>query len=132
MKRVPALRDLSSEHHSGLVSVRRIRKAVTLPEFQPVAVWEDIADRFEDELEPHSQKEEQGLLPALRTSGEQVLVERTLQELIEMRDIVRVAAPVDLLSFTQLLSNHIRFEEKELFEVAQSCLSADELVALIL
>ena len=130
MKRVPALRDLSSEHHSGLVLTRRIHKAVALPNFQAAAAWADVAERFEHELEPHFQKEEQGLLPALRATGEHALVERTLQEHKEMRDSVRATDPEKLLRFAQLLSEHIRFEEKELFQVAQHQLSADQLAAL--
>lgn len=130
MKRVPALRDLSSEHHSGMVLVRRIRKAVASPDFQVAAVWADVVERFEHELEPHFQREEQGLLPVLRTTGEHALVERTLLEHKEMRDSVRKADPEKLLRFAQLLSDHIRFEERELFEVAQRQLSAEQLTAL--
>lgn len=130
MKRVPALRDLSSEHHRGLVLVRRIRKAAAAPEVQPAATWAIVIDRFKSELEPHFQKEEQGLLPALGAIGEHELVVRTLQEHQAMRDLVIAANPGDLLRFAQLLVDHIRFEEKELFRVAQCRLSADELEAL--
>lgn len=130
MKRVPALRDLSSEHHSGLVLVRHIRKAAALSDFTASAVWTDVAERFEHELEPHFQREEQGLLPALHTTGEHALVERTLLEHKEMRDSVQEADPEKLLRFAQLLSDHIRYEERELFEVAQRQLSAEQLTAL--
>jgi len=130
VKRMPALRDLSSEHHSGLVLVRRIRKAATTSDFSASAVWADVAERFEHELEPHFQREEQGLLPVLRTTGEHALVERTLLEHKEMRDSVQEADPEKLLRFAQLLSDHIRFEERELFEVAQRQLSAEQLTAL--
>ncbi len=129
MKRVSALRDLSSEHHGGLVLVRRIRKAAGLSEDQSAVIWADVIERFEHELEPHFQKEEQGLLSALRAAGEHALVNRTLQEHQEMRDQVREADPKGLLRFAQLLSDHIRFEEKELFEVAQRRLSADQMAA---
>lgn len=130
MKRISAFRDLSSEHHSGLVLVRRIRKAVALSEIPLAAMWTDVIERFEHELEPHFRKEEQGLLPILRSAGEHALVERTLQEHKEMRDMVHEADPEDLPRFAQLLSDHIRFEEKTLFEVAQRRLSADQLAAL--
>jgi hemerythrin-like domain-containing protein len=129
MKRVPALRALSSEHHSGLVLVRRIRNAASSA-VQPTKVWADVIERFEHDLEPHFQKEEQGLLPMLRAVGERDLVTRTLQEHKAMRNMVREADTKDLLRFAQLLSDHIRFEEKELFEVAQRRLSADQLTAL--
>jgi hemerythrin-like domain-containing protein len=127
MKRDSALRDLSSEHHSALVLIRRIRKASASPEFQSAATWSVVIERFEREMEPHSQKEEQGLLPALSAIGEHALVERTLREHRAMRDLVAKADPKDLARFARLLSDHIRFEERELFEVAQRRLSTDRL-----
>lgn len=130
MKRAPALRDLSSEHHRGLVLVRRIRKAFALPESQPAVIWTDVIDRFKHELEPHFKKEEHGLLPALRAACEHALVERTLREHWAMRDMVAEADPEHLPRFADLLSDHIRFEEQVLFEVAQRRLSTDQLAAL--
>jgi hemerythrin-like domain-containing protein len=130
MNRAPVLRDLSSEHHRGLVLVRRIRKAFALPESQPAVIWADMIDRFEHELEPHFKKEEQGLLPALRAAGEHALVERTLREHWVMRDMVEEANPERLPHFADLLSDHIRFEERVLFEVAQRRLSTDQLATL--
>lgn len=130
MKRAPVFRDLSSEHHRGLVLVRHIRKASALPECQPAAIWADVIERFEHELEPHFKKEEQGLLPALRAAGEHALVERTLREHWVMRDMVAEADPHHLLPFADLLSDHIRFEEQILFEAAQRRLSTDQLAAL--
>lgn len=130
MKRDPALRNLSSEHHSGLVLARHIRKASASPEFQPAAACADLIERFQHELEPHFQKEEQGLLPALLAAGEHGLVERTLQQHRALRELVMKADPDNLLRFAQLLSDHIRFEEKELFEGAQRRLSPDQLATL--
>ncbi len=89
-----------------------------------------MSERFERELEPHFQKEEQGLLPALRAVGEHALVERTQREHQTMRDMMAELDPKNLLRFAQLLSDHIRFEENELFEAAQRRFSADQLAAL--
>jgi hemerythrin-like domain-containing protein len=130
MKRDPALRALSSEHHSGLVLARHIQNACASPEFQPAATCAESIERFERELEPHFQKEEQGLLPALRAAGEHALVERTLQEHRALRDMVMEADPENLPRFAQRFADHIRFEEKELFELAQRRLSSDQLAAL--
>lgn len=127
MIRAPALCDLSSEHHRELVLVRRIRTASAAPEGQPAAIWADVIEHFQRELEPHFQKEEQGLLPALRAAGEHALVERTLQEHRAMRDLVVAADLKDVLHFAQFLADHIRFEEKELFEVAQERLPSTRL-----
>ena len=130
MKRDTALRELSSEHHTGLVLVRRIRKETAPTEAATKARWEEVRQRFASELEPHFQKEEDGLLPVLRAIGESALVERTLREHEAMRRLVAEGGPGDLLRFAQCLDDHIRFEEKELFEVAQRRLSADRLASL--
>ncbi len=76
MKRLDALRRLSSEHHIGLVIARRAREELDTPQ----VAWAEIRQRFADELEPHFQLEERGLLPAMQEAGEAMLVERTLAE----------------------------------------------------
>jgi hypothetical protein len=42
MRRHPALRDLSSEHHSGLVLARRARKAAGTDGSARSAAWEEV------------------------------------------------------------------------------------------
>jgi hemerythrin-like domain-containing protein len=130
MKRDTALRDLSSEHHSGLVLVRRIRRQTEPTATAAKKRWEDVRERFAAELEPHFQKEENGVLPALRSIGETALVERTLREHRVMRALAAEGGPEDLPHFARLLEEHIRFEEKELFEAAQRRLSAGQLASL--
>ncbi len=70
MQRHPSLRSLSSEHHTGLVLARRARKAAGQDSLTQAAAWEAIREIFRTELEPHFQREEQGLLPVLRVAGE--------------------------------------------------------------
>ena len=79
MNRVRGLRDLSSDHHTGLVLVRHIRHTVAHSPDDVESLWDVLVERFGAELEPHFQEEEQGLLPALAARGEGALVERTLQ-----------------------------------------------------
>ncbi|MCB1859789.1 MAG: hemerythrin domain-containing protein [Gammaproteobacteria bacterium] len=127
MKRHPSLRSLSSEHHSGLVLARRARKAADQDTSIQAATWKAIQLAFQSELEPHFQREEQGLLPVLRTAGEVELVNRTLHEHRSMRLLVLENNPDKLASFAELLRAHIRFEEKELFETAQRVLGSNVL-----
>ena len=127
MKRHPSLRSLSSEHHSGLVLARRARKAADQDTSIQAATWKAIQLAFQSELEPHFQREEQGLLPVLRTAGEVELVNRTLHEHRSMRLLVLEDNPDKLASFAELLRAHIRFEEKELFETAQRVLGSNVL-----
>jgi hemerythrin-like domain-containing protein len=126
MQRIEALRRLSSEHHSGLVIARRAREQAGASAGREAA-WADLRQRFADELEPHFKLEERGLLPALRAAGEKMLVERTLDEHLRMRTLIATGGPDALTAFAEMLTDHIRFEEKELFETAQLALGAEEL-----
>ena len=80
MQRHPALRNLSSEHQTGLVLTRRARQAATQEASVQAGAWEAIRKIFRSELAPHFQREEQGLLPVLRVAGEVDLADRTLRE----------------------------------------------------
>ena len=122
MQRAPALRTLSSEHHTGLVIARRARLAASESEQARRLAWEELTRRFHGELEAHFVREEEGLLPALRGAGETVLVERTLREHRSLRRLIDENDTGNLAAFGELLRDHIRFEEKELFETAQKLL----------
>lgn len=130
MQRDPSLRNLSSEHHSGLVIARKARKAVDQEAAAQAAAWESIQQIFRSELEPHFQTEERALLPALRETGEEALVERTLQEHRAMRALIADNNPANLMPFAEALKAHIRFEENELFEIAQKMLGPERLAEL--
>jgi hemerythrin-like domain-containing protein len=131
MQRDPALRDLSSDHHLGLVLARRASRAAEEEDAATQAsAWRELSGRFHDELEPHFRREELGLLPALNEAGQTSLVERTLAEHKIMRGLIAEDRVANLARFAELLKAHIHFEEKELFETAQEVLSPDRLAAL--
>lgn len=125
MKRSPALRNLSNEHHHGLVLVKRAKKAACTENEQ--RAWQEIRDRFAADLEPHFQAEEIGLLPALERAGETGLVRRTLDEHDRLRRLINESGAQAMTGFAELLEQHIRFEERELFEAAQQKLPPAEL-----
>lgn len=120
MKRSAGLRTLSSEHHTGLVLARRALQAVE--EGQVADAWQDLPPQFEQELEPHFRQEEEQLLPALRQLGEEEIVQRTLEEHAALRALIhdRERDAEALKAFAELLKSHIRFEERELFAIAQA------------
>ena len=122
MQRHPALRQLSSDHHIGLVLARKARQAANGSLQDKRYAWTTVVDRFRTELEPHFQLEEDDLLPAMQRAGETLLVERTLTEHAGLRDLVSGNRIEDLAEFAELLTAHIRFEEKVLFERAQQLL----------
>ena len=128
MKRVLQLRDLSEDHHHGLVLARKAKLAASGQE-----MWAEVDAAFESELAPHFEIEETFIGPALRDAGEMHLAQRLLDEHAALRRFVTPGCERsldDLRLFGELLERHIRFEERELFEVAQDKLSSDELEAV--
>jgi hemerythrin-like domain-containing protein len=134
VKRSDELRDLSVEHHHGLVLARRARRAAAGEDgATPGEVWDGIAERFRAELEPHFAIEEDVLAPALEATGEAELVRRLREEHAELRSFVAPDGPrtwVALRRFGELLGDHIRFEERVLFDRAEAVLDADALAAV--
>jgi hemerythrin-like domain-containing protein len=131
MKRHPALRQLSSDHHSGLVLARKARQAAKGSVHDQRHMWATLVERFHAELEPHFRIEETGLLVALSEAGEAELVERTLTEHEDMRGMISQDQPENLARFAELLTAHIRFEEQTLFARAQDLLGPDQLTKLV-
>ena len=130
MQRHQAFRRLSSDHHAGLVLARRARDAAKGNQQHQADMWQTVVSQFRSEMEPHFQLEESGLLPAVARAGETGLVERTLREHTALRQLVTENLAKNLAQFAELLTAHIRFEEKELFETAQRLLDQDTLEVL--
>ncbi len=130
MHRDPTLVRLSRDHHTGLVLAKRARELAAVDGGERQAAWVELQLRFAEELEPHFQLEEQGLLPAMRAAGQDALVERTLAEHAELRALILSDAPEVPLRFGEALSAHIRFEETSLFETAQQVLEPSVLAEL--
>jgi len=133
MKRIAELRDLSDDHHLGLVIARRCKEAgredSTRP---PEALWAELLDAFASHLEPHFQIEERHLLPALEAIGEASLASRIRDDHAALRAL-RESTPIDralLRRFGELLESHIRYEERQVFEATQDRLPDDALHAI--
>jgi hemerythrin-like domain-containing protein len=126
MKRHAALQQLSREHHHALKLARLARFASDSGHALAIAeAAEKIVETFTEALENHFQSEEKDLLPALDAVGASALVERTLAEHAELRNLKRRLAEPDselLARFATLLYDHVRFEEREVFETAQKLL----------
>ena len=123
MRRHQQLQDLSREHHGALQLALRARRAAQSGDAAQIAASAAACiEAFAVELDPHFVIEENELLPALAQQGEHDLVQRTLAEHEQLRALVVHLAQPDatrLRSFAELLHAHVRFEERELFEVAQ-------------
>ena len=133
VKRIPELRDLSDDHHTGLVLARLCRQtARSGAELSLEPVWEQVLGAFSSHLEPHFQIEEQHLLPGLRIIGEASLARRIRED----HDALRVLRGADAVTssllekFGVLLDAHIRFEERQVFEPTQHRLPPGTLEAI--
>lgn len=126
MKRDLRLHGLSSEHHDALVLARTLARLAA----SGAATADDarsLAERFDRELEPHFAIEEAVLLPALRAAGEDALASRTEADHVALRNHVLAARRGDtgaLAAFAERLSEHVRFEERELFPCCEARLDA--------
>ena len=133
MKRDPNLQDLTRDHHHALVLARRAERAAADGSSDEVALmWESIADAFESDLGPHFEVEERYLLPPLDAAGEDSLGRRTRSDHQQLRELLaRKGDPRErLLQFGELLREHVRFEESELFPAAEKALGPAELAAV--
>jgi len=130
VKRRPALRQLSREHHGALVLALRITRA---GDATAVArLMTTVPDVFARELEPHFRDEETNLLPHLAAAGAHALVRRTLAEHQLLRGLAdRIAAGdvANLTEFATALRAHVMFEERELFPAAETVLPGEMLDA---
>jgi len=134
MKRALELRGLSDDHHRGLVLARKAKQAAEGEgDLSASEAWSEIESQFAAELAPHFLIEETFLAPQLEAAGAGVLTRRLYDEHRALRACVRPGggrAPEDLARFGELLEDHIRFEERELFEAAQKLLTHEALAAV--
>ena len=137
MLRDPSLHPLSHQHQHGLALCVIIRR--TLDEDASPATMQDLASKvkaaWEIELEAHFSVEEQILFPAVKGRiDEPELVDQLIAEHREIeariRDLLAEPDELRLRGLATLLNDHIRAEERRLFEQIQEHLNPEELAAL--
>lgn len=140
MKRHPALASLSREHHHELSLARGLRRAAIGDAEQRLAFGSTYVTQFFGPTTDHFRREEEVVFPVYeRHAGPTPLVERILREHMELQGLARalraqVAAgevtPETLESLGSLLHDHVRLEERVLFEDIQRVVPDDELEEL--
>jgi hemerythrin-like domain-containing protein len=122
LKRREELQALSEDHHNALVIALRCRRlAAGNFDVDRAKFWASVLEFYALQIVPHFEVEETYLLPALRALGETEMAERILDEHERLRAMISDAVPDDaaLDSFGQLLDDHIRYEERIVFEATQ-------------
>ena len=125
-KRHPALIPLSHDHHHGLALALRCRKHALgqLNPGDPAALEACAAEAarfFGENLQPHFEAEETVLFPLMATLQEsRELVTRLREEHRKFREMVARSSGAKeirkfLFDFGDLLEQHIRSEERQLF-----------------
>jgi hemerythrin-like domain-containing protein len=141
MKRAPALRGLSSDHHQSLVHARRLVKAAGEPVEDPAGsarIAHDFLTQWAEHINAHFREEEEVLLPAFARYGDpwEPAVVRVLVEHVQIRRLVRdlsrrleagelFAETMRMLGI--LLRAHIRHEEDVLFPMIERALPEEAL-----
>jgi hypothetical protein len=135
MKRDASLQPLSRQHHDALMACLMIEKGVR--KHTDLKVLQDFTRQlWEKDLDKHFILEENHLVPYLRRKH---FPEYIIQSLLRDHELLRVisarilnggASYQGFLAFSTLLEQHVRFEERLVFEKAQEMIPGPELVEL--
>ncbi|HET9243974.1 MAG TPA: hemerythrin domain-containing protein [Gaiella sp.] len=141
MKRHPALVPLSDDHHQELVQARRLVRAAEGAPDERLAAGAAYVEAFFTETVEHFRREEESVFPlyAAHAGANDPLLRRTLDEHMQLHGLVRAlrseVAAGDVTAETLgalggLLHDHVRLEERELFEAIQRVVPDEELRSL--
>ena len=136
MRRDPALIPLSQQHHDALALCVYIARAARSGHLD-LTHWNcEVAAAWQAEIRWHFQSEEEIVFPAAKAVATlATLVTELLSDHARLRAWFSAAeagqlSSDDLLRFRQLLHDHVRNEERNLFEPMQATLDPAELAAL--
>jgi hemerythrin-like domain-containing protein len=140
VKRHPGLAELSREHHQELVLARSLKRAAGAAPQERLTAAASYVEQFFGPTAAHFRREEEVVFPVyVRHAGQTALVDRILREHMELHGLAlelraHVAAgevPSETLAaLGSLLYDHVRLEERELFEEIQRVVPDAELEAL--
>lgn len=132
MKRAEALRPLSREHLGALLAARKLRQADDI-----AAVTAEFLAFWEKDGRRHFRIEEEVLLPGWAAYGEldRPGVARMLEEHVAVRREALLLEAGELSldqihAYGDLLHDHVRFEERQLFVAAEAALDPPALERL--
>ena len=145
MKRHPGLKELSSDHHQGLVQASRLIKASTGtgegPKLDKEEIARDFVRFFWEHANHHFREEEEVLLPAFARYVDPSTepIPKMLVEHIQIRrfvaDLERELSegnpsPETMGEAGTLLRAHIRLEENVIFPLIERAMPEEALAAL--
>jgi hemerythrin-like domain-containing protein len=130
IKRSKQLAPLSREHHDGLLFAWKIKQGIannaTVEQMRKFALW-----YWQQHIKPHFFQEEKILLPYLPADNPMRLRLKDehdhIRELVIGLDDETEAHKRHLIILSDLVNQHIRFEERELFPFIEQLLTPEQL-----
>lgn len=131
IKRSAQLAVLSREHHDGLLFAWKIRQGLS-KNIEPARIIAFVQWFWQQHLKGHFEKEETVLPPVLspahplmqQMTREHRDIENLIRELEQHEDLKK------LEQLAQLVTDHIRFEERQLFGGVEKAASPEQLLLL--
>ena len=119
IKRAKELVQLSIDHHHGLLLAWKIKTGLS-KNVAPERIKNYIDWFYENHLNPHFVLEEKYIFPLLDSSNEHA--QTAIQQHKQIRQIIQkeTVDSNDLAALQEILNEHIRFEERILFNEIQS------------
>jgi hemerythrin-like domain-containing protein len=136
MLRDKSLVPLSRQHQHALALCVRIERASPIAESDLAAWQQEIAQHFRAEIRVHFEAEEQFVFPAARDFEElNPLIRELLEDHAWMRTRFAAAegqalSGSEIKEFANRLSQHIRREERLLFQRLQQLMSGEQLAVM--
>ncbi|MDN5696627.1 MAG: hemerythrin domain-containing protein [Rubrobacter sp.] len=140
MKRHPALREFSDDHHQGLVHALRLRRAASDSSGRPEEVGRAFLQFWREDTSVHFRKEEEVLLAVVALHAGQMLDDESVTQMLAQHARIRglamrlddelnrrEAEPEILGELGELLEAHIRLEERVVFPLIEEALPEDAL-----
>lgn len=130
IKRDQSLRPLSREHHQGLLLTWKIKKGlakgVEMDRIKTYCNW-----FYENHIKPHFAIEEKYVFPVLGNDHE--LIQKALADHSRLRKLFEQQADLQttIKSLGEELEQHIRFEERVLFNEIQNIVDGQQLETIM-
>ena len=130
MKRHEALVQLSRDHHFGLLLGWKLKEGLKR-DISPERMAKYIKLFYEQNLKPHFLEEEETLFPIL--GNEHPMIKEAISEHREMEHMIslKLNTPDEIQIFTDLLNNHIRKEERQIFPEIEKQGTVEQLQKLL-
>lgn len=131
IKRSTQLAPLSREHHEGLLAAWKIRQGIAKT-IEPERIVAFVYWFWQQHLQAHFKKEETAF--PIVFSPEHPLMQQMLQEHRSIENLVQEVKQHEdlkkLEQLAQLITAHIRFEERQLFGEVEKAASPEQLQTL--